>query len=150
MTPSLIERLDQPSIPDGGHSNEQSGRQLSHTPTPWRVFTTSDGLKLLGVGDSEGGGILDSGFGVWSWMHAEGIANAELVVRAVNNHGALLKALETAIRVADEARIEWDRAPNGMKAGKLLIALSDPSLTYRADITEMHAALASAKGSAQP
>ena len=57
----------------------------------------------------------------------------------------LVKALETAIRVAGEAREEWDKAPNGMKAGKLLIALSDPSLKYRADITEMHAALSSAR-----
>jgi len=36
-TPSLIERLDQPSIADGGQSNEQSVRQLSHTPGPWAV-----------------------------------------------------------------------------------------------------------------
>lgn len=60
----------------------------------------------------------------------------------------LVQALETAIRVADEARAEWDKAPDGMKAGKLLIALSDPSLKYRADISEMHAALAAAKGEA--
>lgn len=57
----------------------------------------------------------------------------------------LAKALETAVRVAGEARLEWDRAPNGMKAGKLLIALSDPSINYRADITEMHSALSSTR-----
>ncbi|CAM5404014.1 hypothetical protein AFEL58S_02080 [Afipia felis] len=60
----------------------------------------------------------------------------------------LLAALETAIRVAEEARQEWDAGPSGMKAGKLLIALSDPTLKYRSDITTMHAALAKAKGDA--
>jgi hypothetical protein len=54
---------------------------------------------------------------------------------------ALLEALRTALKVAGEAREEWDRAPSGMKAGKLLIALCDPSLKYRADITAIHAAL---------
>ena len=64
---------------------------------------------------------------------------------------ALEKALETAIRVAGEARIEWDTAPNGMRAGKLLIALSDARVKYRADITEIHATLAAAKSrSPQP
>jgi hypothetical protein len=58
-------------------------------------------------------------------------------------------ALRDAIRVADEAREEWDKAPSGMKAGKLLIALSDPSLKYRADITAIHAAL-QAYEAAQP
>jgi len=63
----------------------------------------------------------------------------------------LEKALSMAIRVADEARIEWDTAPNGMRAGKLLIALSDARVKYRADITEIHATLAAAKSrSPQP
>lgn len=57
----------------------------------------------------------------------------------------LVNALETAIRIANEARREWDQAPSGMKAGKLLIALSDPTLKYRDDITAMHAALAAAQ-----
>lgn len=55
----------------------------------------------------------------------------------------LVEALRAAIRVAEEAREEWDKAPSGMKAGKLLIALSEPSLKYRADITAIHAALSS-------
>lgn len=51
-------------------------------------------------------------------------------------------ALASAIRVADEARDEWDAAPEGMKAGKLLIALSGHLPKYRADIDAIHAALA--------
>lgn len=34
----------------------------------------------------------------------------------------LFAALEAAIKVAGEAREEWDKAPEGMRAGKLLIA----------------------------
>lgn len=52
------------------------------------------------------------------------------------------EALATAKRVAEEARQEWDAAPEGMKAGKLLIALSGCLPGYRADIDQMHAALA--------
>lgn len=56
----------------------------------------------------------------------------------------LAAALESAIRIADEARDEWDAAPSGMKAGKLLIALSGNLPGYRADIDAIHAALARA------
>ena len=61
---------------------------------PWKVFTTPDGLRLVGIGAEDGGGILDCGYGVWAGNDAEGIANAEMVVKAVNNHEALVKALE--------------------------------------------------------
>lgn len=55
----------------------------------------------------------------------------------------LRKALRSAVAVADEAREEWDAAPAGMKAGKLLIALSGGLPGYRGDIDEIHAALGS-------
>ena len=78
-----------------------------HTPTPWRVFTNDDGTKLVGIGSREGQGILDCGFGVWAWNDAEGIANAELVVKAVNNHDALVAHLRRlAVHCCDEAAIE--------------------------------------------
>lgn len=51
-------------------------------------------------------------------------------------------ALESAVKVAREAADEWDRAPAGMKAGKLLIALSGNFPKYRADIDAIHAARA--------
>lgn len=72
-------------------------------------------------------------------------ADAEFIVLAENHFDALVAALGTALRVAEEARKEWDAAPTGMKAGKLLIALSDPKLHYRADITEIHAVLTAVK-----
>lgn len=51
---------------------------------------------------------------------------------------SLRKALTRAIKIADEVREEWDKAPSGMKAGKLLIALSGHLPNYRAEIDEIH------------
>lgn len=89
-------------------TDSRSQPTAEHTPTPWRVFTTTDGRKIVGIGDQEGQGILDRGFGVWSWNDAEGIANADLVVEAVNSHAALTsrgEELEKALRpFADVAK----------------------------------------------
>lgn len=70
--------------------------QTQQTPTPWKVFTTPDGLKLVGIGGEDGEGICDAGFGIWSWKHPDGIANANLIVRAVNSHATMLDALKGA------------------------------------------------------
>lgn len=53
----------------------------------------------------------------------------------------LLAALKTAIRVADEAHDEWDRAPSGMRAGKILLALAGHLPRYRKEIDQIHAVL---------
>lgn len=65
---------------------------------------------------------------------------AEKIVEVLNQTKLkqAMRAIDLAIKIAEEAREEWDKAPSGMKAGKLLIALIDPSLRYRDDITEMH------------
>jgi hypothetical protein len=55
----------------------------------------------------------------------------------------LRTALSTAIKVAEEAAREWDTAPEGMRAGKLLLALAGHVKGYRADIDSIHAALTS-------
>jgi hypothetical protein len=65
-----------------------------HSPLPWRVFTHPSGTKLVGVGGKDGQGILDAGFGVWAWEDPQGMANAALIVRAVNAHAQLVAALE--------------------------------------------------------
>lgn len=86
-----------------GHADDRAVRRAasgsieSASSRPWRVFKSTDGRKLIGIGDEDGGGILDAGFGVWSWNHAEGIANAELAVRAVNSHDDILAALKLAV-----------------------------------------------------
>lgn len=57
-------------------------------------------------------------------------------------HAALL----TAVRIAELARQEWDTAPNGMRAGKLLIALAGHLPGYRADIDTIQEAIAAIEG----
>lgn len=47
-------------------------------------------------------------------------------------------ALQRAVEIAEEAREEWDKAPSGMRAGKILIALSGGCPGYRKDIDEIH------------
>ena len=54
----------------------------------------------------------------------------------------LREALRKAIAIANLARREWDAAPEGARAGKLLIALSGLFRGYRDDIDEIHNALA--------
>lgn len=51
----------------------------------------------------------------------------------------LREALASVPIIAEEIRLKWD---DGMRAGKLLVALIDPTLKYRADITAIHEALA--------
>jgi hypothetical protein len=65
-----------------------------YTPGPWRVFTTTDGSKLIGIGELNGGGITDCGFGVWRGGDAEAIANARLIAAAPDLIEALQDILE--------------------------------------------------------
>lgn len=55
------------------------------------------------------------------------------------------EALQRAVKIAEEARVEWDSAPSGMRAGKIIIALSGAARGYRSDIDEIHDALARAR-----
>lgn len=52
----------------------------------------------------------------------------------------LLAALRLAIKVAGDAQEEWDKAPSGMRAGKILIALAGGCPRYRQDTDEIQAA----------
>jgi hypothetical protein len=86
-----------------------------HSKTPWRVFTNPDGTKLVGIGEQDGEGILDCGFGVWSWNDPEGIANANLVVKAVNCHDALVKKLEEIHDITQDTTLHvecWQKLQN--------------------------------------
>lgn len=51
------------------------------TRGPWKVFRTSDGLHVLGVGDAEAGGVFDAKLGVWR-SGKERDANADLAALA--------------------------------------------------------------------
>lgn len=67
--------------------------------------------------------------------HAADMERAELL-------GEAHAALRAAVRIAERARAEWDAAPSGMKAGKLLIALSGHAPGYLHEIDHLHALLA--------
>lgn len=63
-----------------------------HSPGPWSVYTSPDGSKLVGIGDSNAEGVADCGFGIWRGGDAEAIANARLIAAAPD----LLEALKEA------------------------------------------------------
>lgn len=85
----------------------------AHTPTPWKVFRSNKGT-YIGIGESEGGGVCDAGFGVWR-SGKERDANAELIVRAVNAHDDLVKALELPIIWQTEGGEHIGLSINGVK-----------------------------------
>jgi hypothetical protein len=90
----------------GVQSTQPDNPELRHTPTPWRLFTNPDGTKLVGIGAQDGEGILDCGFGVWAWNDPEGIANANLIVEAVNNHDRLTSLCESYKTQVEAGSIE--------------------------------------------
>jgi hypothetical protein len=49
--------------------------------------------------------------------------------------------LISAVKIANEAAEEWDKAPSGMRAGKILLALAGHRKGYRPDTDAIHAAL---------
>jgi hypothetical protein len=70
-----------------------------HTPGPWRVFTTPDNSKVIGIGERTGDGIADCGFGVWRGGSEEARANAQLMAAAPD----MLAALKGVQPNAEEA-----------------------------------------------
>ena len=114
-----------------------------HTPGPW---TRRVGWRGDGTAWSQQEQLCNAqGVAALVLQHdgsQEGISNACLAEAAPD----LLDALTKAISVADEARREWDAAPEGMRAGKLLIALSGKCPRYRSDINAIHAVLRKAQG----
>ena len=68
-----------------------------------------------------------------------------LIVAAVNSYDELREALRSVIKIAAEARADWD-ADRDSRVGKILIALSGELRGYRADIDAIHAALTKAEG----
>lgn len=66
---------------------------------------------------------------------------AALMMNALLEQNQKLRsALTNAVEVAGEAADEWDKAPDGMKAGKVLLALAGRLKGYRSDIDQIHAA----------
>jgi hypothetical protein len=67
----------------------------AHTPGPWKVYRTTDGTAILGVGDADSGGISDANFGLWR-SGEEREANARLIAAAPE----LLDMLKRVLRAS--------------------------------------------------
>jgi hypothetical protein len=107
-----------------------------HTPGPWEIFTIA---SEAGVSFRIFARETDIVHMPMKWSNE---ANARLIAAAPD----LLEALKAAVRIAEEARRQWDAAPMGMRTGKLLIALAGGCKGYRHDIDAIHAAIAKAEG----
>ena len=70
-----------------------------HTPTPWRSgdhypeYISDSNLMPVPIA----GGFKEYATAAGGSRHGEAVANAELIVRAVNSHDALVKALDWAM-----------------------------------------------------
>lgn len=79
------------------------------TPGPWKVFTDPTGTKIIGIGELNGAGVTDCGFGIWRGGDAECLANARLIAAAPDMHaeiGRLRGALATIVSLHDDANVE--------------------------------------------
>lgn len=126
-----------------GTGTVESGRAV-HTKGALEIF---DQGNLLILASPEAGWTVCSIVDVHSFGREDGAihrANAERIRTCWNLHDEMLEALKEAVRIAELARLEWDRAPEGMRAGKLLIALAGGCPGYRADIDAIHAVIAKA------
>jgi hypothetical protein len=78
---------------------------VTYTKGPWKVFSTTNGLHVLGIGDKDAGGITDANGGLWR-SDPERKANASRIVACVNacegldnsalNAGVIQKLIEAA------------------------------------------------------
>ena len=64
-----------------------------HTPGPWRVFDGADHF-IIGIGELNGDGITDCGFGIWRGKSEEAQANARLIAAAPDLLAALRNFME--------------------------------------------------------
>lgn len=126
------------------------------TPGPWEVGVEPNGTPGYIYCDNSLGSAVAIAYGRalrWTvFPRSEEEANAAFIAaarrdvpRLVERVRELEAALRSAVKIADEAAIEWDNAPSGMRAGKILLALAGRVPGYRADTDAVHAALKSAR-----
>ncbi len=74
-----------------------------HTPGPWRVFKGGVSGRIIGIGELNGEGVCDCGFGVWRGGSEEAEANARLIAAAPELLEALQKARNALDLVDDDS-----------------------------------------------
>lgn len=73
-----------------------------HTPAPWTASAANFGQYSVGPADN----VIAVTYSLGSnGRDASASANADFIVKAVNNHAALVKALQAALVIAKQ---EWD------------------------------------------
>lgn len=106
----------------------------THTPGPW-IASKVINSDRWSVDNRTGLIVADCGQDENEYSRG----NARLIAAAPD----MLAALKSLAPIVEEIHGKWDE---GMRAGKLLIALMDPSLKYRPDVTAIHAAITKAEG----
>jgi hypothetical protein len=114
---------------------------MPHTPGPWLWRNKSGSLHRAGEPPyTYGDTVLEPSYEYESGVDTTISEDDAALIAAAPDMLAALKSLDA---IVSEIHEKWDA---GMKSGKLLIALMDPTLSYRADITAIHAAIAKAEG----
>ncbi|MDW9528106.1 hypothetical protein RWE87_05100 [Sinorhizobium meliloti] len=128
--------------------------ESKHTPGPWGYVASTENHGPYVANEWGYGDICDcytmsdpNSLSIRNGGHSKPIhfhneeadANARLIAAAPD----LLAALKSLGPILEEIHDKWDE---GMRAGKLIVALRDPKLNYRDDITAIHAAIAKAEG----
>jgi hypothetical protein len=102
-------------------------QENKHTPAPWKVFKTIDGLKIMGIGQAETAeGITDYQFNLWGGVEDDYYeANAHLIAAAPE----LLEALVRARDFVDRHSEEW------YKSGQDLLKTLDLTIAKAKGVT---------------
>lgn len=80
---------------------KEAEAKTGFTPGPWKVFTNTGGDKIIGIGELNGGGVADCGFGVWRGGDAEALANALLIASAPDLYETLREIEKQCIQADD-------------------------------------------------
>lgn len=97
-----------------GEQITRTPEQVRFTPGPWKIFWAKDAFGkekshlIIGIGELNGEGVADCGFGVWRGGSDEAIANARLIAAAPE----LFEALSAVVAdILDYERVN-NLAPN--------------------------------------
>ena len=76
-----------------------------HTPGPWKIFWRTNDMDytwpIVGIGEANGEGVVDCGFGVWR-DGEEALANARLIAAAPDLLAALKGMLDHCALHSDD------------------------------------------------